>query len=71
MRRAAGVAAEPRIGAGDHKCGCSQLRRCCKGRFEVGFGARVEYMKPHAEGIGYGLQVFRNCRRYWVCGIDE
>jgi hypothetical protein len=28
--------------------------RRCEGRFEVGFGARVEYMKPHAECIGYG-----------------
>ena len=42
--------------------GYSQLRRRCKGRFEVGFGARVEYMKPQAECIGYGLQVFRNRR---------
>src|SRR5262245_35073902 len=35
-----GVAAEQRIGP-DHD-GCSQLRRCCEGRFELGFGVRVE-----------------------------
>src|SRR6266508_2951154 len=28
-------------------------------------------MKPHAECIGYGLQVFRNRRSEWICGIDE
>jgi hypothetical protein len=28
-------------------------------------------MKPHAECIGYGLQVFRNRRSDWVCGVDE
>jgi hypothetical protein len=65
------VAAEHRIGAADHERGCSQLRRRCEGRFEVGFGARVEYMKPHAECIGYGLQVFRNRRSEWICGVDE
>src|SRR5262249_3040762 len=37
----------------------------------VGFGARVEYMKPHAERIGYGLQVFRTRRSEWTCGVDE
>jgi len=46
-----GVAGEQRIGTADHKRGCSQLRRGCEGRFEVGFGARVEYMKPHAKCI--------------------
>src|SRR6266699_1501966 len=66
-----GVAAEQRIGAANHERGCSQLRRRCEGRFEVGFGARVEYMKPHAECIGYGLQVFRNRRSEWICGVDE
>src|SRR5262249_56162837 len=66
-----GVAAEQRIGAADHERGCSQLRRRCEGRFEVGFGGRVEYMKPHAERIGYGLQVFRNRRSEWTCGVDE
>src|SRR6516165_11207099 len=66
-----GVEVEPRIGAADHKRGCSQLRRRCAGRFEVGFGARVEYMKPQAECIGYGLQVFRNRRSEWTCGVDE
>ena len=65
-----GVAAEQRIGAGDHER-YSQLRRGCKGRFEVGFGARVEYMKPHAECIGYGLQVFRNRRSEWICGLTS
>src|SRR5262245_49907379 len=66
-----GVAAEPWIGGADHERGCSRLRRRCEGRFEVGFGARVEYMKPHAECIGYGLQVFRNRRSEWICGVDE
>src|SRR5258708_3463111 len=66
-----GVAAEPPIGAADHERGYSQLRRRCEGRFEVGFGARVEYIKPHAECIGYGLQVFRNRRSEWICGVDE
>ena len=66
-----GVAAEQRIGAADHERGCSQLRRRCEGRLEVGFGARVEYMKPHAECIGYGLQVFRNRCSEWICGVDE
>jgi len=28
-------------------------------------------MKPHGECIGYGLQVFRNRRSDWVCGVDE
>src|SRR5262245_42144094 len=28
-------------------------------------------MKPHAECIGYGLQVFRNRRSEWICGVDE
>src|SRR5207244_1180276 len=32
-----GVAVEPRIGGADHERGCSQLRRRCEGRFEVGF----------------------------------
>src|SRR5215831_5675619 len=50
-----GMATEPRIGAGDHQRGCSQLRRRRESRFEVGFGARVDYVKPHAECIGYGL----------------
>src|SRR5262245_47799876 len=66
-----GVAVEQRIGGADHERGCSQLRCRCKGCFEVGFGARVEYMKPHAECIGYGLQVFRNRRSEWICGVDE
>jgi hypothetical protein len=35
-----GVAVEQRIGGTDHERGCSQLRRRCEGRFEVGFGAR-------------------------------
>src|SRR5215510_9350554 len=65
------MAAEPRIGAADHERGCLRLRRRCEGRFEVGFGARLEYMKPHAECIGYGLQVFRNRRSEWICGVDE
>ena len=43
-----GVAPEPWVGAADHERGYSQLRRRCEGRFEVGFGARVEYMKSHA-----------------------
>src|SRR6476619_861657 len=66
-----GVAREQRIGAADHERCCSQLRGLCEGRFEVGFGARVEYMKPHAECIGHGLQVFRNRCREWICGVDE
>src|SRR5262245_31014211 len=66
-----GVAAEHRIGAADHERSRSQLRRCCDGCFEVDFGARVEYMKPHAECIGYGLRVFRNRRSEWICGVDE
>ena len=66
-----GVAGEQRIGTADHERGRSQLRRGCEGGFEVGFGARVEYMKPHAECIGYGLQVFRNRRSEWTCGVDE
>src|SRR5262245_6001417 len=66
-----GVAAEQRIGAADHERGCSQLRRRCEGGFEVGFGACVECMKPHAECIGYGLQVFRNRRSEWICGVDK
>ena len=66
-----GVAAEQRIGAADHERGYSQLRRRCEGCFEVGFGARVEYMKPHADCVGYGLQVFRNRRSDWVCRVDE
>ena len=57
-----GVTAEQRIGAADHERGYSQLRRRCEGCFEVGFGARVDYMKPHAECIGYGLQVFRDAK---------
>ena len=65
-----GVAAEQRIGATDHE-GYSQLRRRCEGCFEIGFAARVEYIKPHAECIGYGLQVFRNRRSEWICRIDE
>src|SRR5262249_60224360 len=65
-----GVTAEHRIGGGDHERGCSQLHRRCEGRFEVGFGARVEYMKPHAECIGYGPQVFRNRRSDWIFGAD-
>src|SRR5439155_1185218 len=66
-----GVAAEQRIGAADHERGYSQLRRRCEGCFEVGFGARVEYTKPHAECVGYGLQVFRNRRSDSVCRVDE
>jgi hypothetical protein len=66
-----GMADEQWIGAADDERGCSQLRRRCEGRFELGCGARVEYMKPHAECIGYGLQVFRNRRIDWVCGVDE
>src|SRR4029079_12562475 len=54
-----GVAAEPRVGAGEHTCVCAYCRRCGKGRSEVASGPRGEYMNPHAEGIGYGLQVFR------------
>jgi hypothetical protein len=65
------VADEQRIGAADHECGCSQLCRRCEGSFEVGFGARVEYTQPHAECIGYGLQVFQNRRSDWVCGVDK
>src|SRR5262249_50411933 len=66
-----GVAAEQWIGGADHERGFSQLRRRCEGRFEVSFGARVEYMKPYAECIGYGLQVFRNRRSEWICGLTS
>ena len=66
-----GVAGEPRIGTFDQERGCSQLRRRCEGRLEVDFVTRLEYMKPHAECIGYGLQVFRNRRSEWICWVDE
>src|SRR5262245_16512122 len=66
-----GVAAEHRVGGADHECGCSQLRYCCESRFEVGFRARVEYMKLHTEFIGYGLEVFRQRRSEWTCQVEE